>query len=116
MPFQIQNIAAYREEVLDELRRQAKLPGTETYEIVKSNPGSNSDGYTKYDKAVYDRLENAQGCYDTFDKLLWYCYAYMPLHFNALQRIMQLEELAANDPYGDTFRKKILRMYFKTQV
>jgi hypothetical protein len=103
MPFQIEKLPAFREIVLAELRKQAATPGTETYEVVQYN--------SDYDTAMWSSLGNAQakqGCYDTLDKVLWYCYSYMPQHFDALQRVMQLEEEDADDKsYGDTFRKKV---------
>ena len=108
MPFQIQNNTAYRELVLDVLRQQAATPGTDTYELLQNNPGYNSYGDLRYDEAIHGNLERAQGCYDTHEKVLWYCYRYMPLHFNAFQRMMQIEEeQVANLQYGDTFRKKV---------
>ena len=100
MPFQIHEIPAYRALVLDELRRQAATPGTGTHEIVQYNGN--------YDSAILSNLDSAQGCYDSLDKVLWYCYCYMPQHFDAFQRVIQLEEADADDEgYGDTFRKKV---------
>lgn len=108
MPFQIQNNTAYRELVLDVLRQQAATPGTETYKLLQSNPGYYPDGNPAYDSAIYKKLKRAHGCYNTFDEVLWYCYCYMPQHFDAFQRVIQMEEEDANDlQYGDAFRRKV---------
>lgn len=71
MPFQIQEVPAYRELVLDELRNQARTPGTETFDVVQQNPGFWRDGNPRYDGVIVTKLDNAQGCYKTLDKVLW---------------------------------------------
>jgi hypothetical protein len=108
MPFHIQDVPAYRELVLDELRKQARTSGTKTHNILQSNPGNYPDGNPVYDSAIYKMLNRAHGCYNTLDKVLWYCYCYMPQHFDAFQRVMQMEEEdTANLQYGDTFRRRV---------
>lgn len=108
MPFQIQNNTAYRELVLDVLREQARTKGTKTHNMFQSNPGYYPDGNPVYDSAIYKMLNRAHGCYNTFDEVLWYCYCYMPQHFDAFQRVIQMEEEEIADlQYGDTFRRKV---------
>lgn len=108
MPFQIRAVSAYRTLVLDVLRQQARTRGTETYNILQSNPGYYPDGNPAYDNAIYKMLNRAHGCYNTFDEVLWYCYCYMPQHFDAFQRVIQMEEEDSTDfQYGDTFRRKV---------
>ena len=99
MPFQIHKLAAYRELVLDELRKQANIAGTRTNSIVLASDD--------YDSAIRSKLSSAQGCYNTLDEVLWYCYCYMPLHFDVFQKVMQLEEDDAGEINGDTFRQKV---------
>lgn len=109
MPFQIYNIAAYRDLVLNELKKEASVSGTPTNEIVQNYVGNWADsGEPRYDWAILNKIKGAQGCYNSMSEVLWYSYCHAPLHFDALQTMMQIEENDAEDTeYGDTFRKKV---------